>query len=144
MYFFLFSVTLMREGGLFYESWLTVCEDYGTVLSDVALLPANTYTHVNHGSLAQSWLDHCLSSQTVHNAILELDVKYDFVGSDHLPLVLTMNYNALPNSVIYEEGRDKIKWDFSDQSDGDVFYEMVCSRLRDELGHIHLCQNSYC
>ena len=142
--FFVLGDFNARVGGLFYESWVKVCEDYGAVLSDVALLPATTYTHVNHGSLAQSWLDHCLSSQTAHNAILELDVKYDFFGSDHLPLVLTMNYDALPNSVVYEEGRDKIKWDFSDQSDGDVFYEMVCSRLRDELGQIHLCQNSYC
>ena len=96
-------------GGMFYEKWLKVCEDYGTTLSDVALLPDSSFTHVNHGSLTRAWIDHCLSSQTVHNSITEVCVKYECQGSDHLPLVITMNYGALPISVVSEEPAEKIK-----------------------------------
>ena len=73
--FFVLGDFNARVGDLFYESWLKVCKDHGTVLTDVALLRASTYPHVNYGSLAQSRLDHCMSSQTLHNAILSLNVK---------------------------------------------------------------------
>ena len=82
--FFVLSDFSARVGGLFYENWLKVCEDYGTVFSDVALLPGSTYTHVSHGLFTKSRLDHLLSSQTVHNALLELDVKYDFAMENAL------------------------------------------------------------
>ena len=109
-YFFVIGDFNTNTGGMFYENWLKLCEDYGTMLSDVAFLPDFSFTHVNHGSLARTWLDHCLSSQTFHNSISEVCIKYECQGSDHLPLVITMNYGSLPIPVTSEESADKIKW----------------------------------
>ena len=67
--FFVLGDFNANNGGMFYENWLKVCEDYGTILSDVAFLLDSSCTHVNHGSLTRAWLDHCLSSQTFQNSI---------------------------------------------------------------------------
>ena len=130
-------------GRCFIKNWLKVCEDYGTILSDVALLHDSFFTHVNHGLLTRAWLDHCFSSQTFHNSISEVCVKYECQCSDHLSVVITMNYGALRISVISEETADKIKWEFSNQSKANAFYGLVCSRMR-ELEHHRACAVSPC
>ena len=39
--------------GIFYEKWLKVCEDYGTISSDVALLPDSSIPDLNHRLLTR-------------------------------------------------------------------------------------------
>ena len=85
-------------GMFFYENLLEVCEDFVTVLSDVAFLPDSSFTYVNHGSLTRAWLDHCLSSQTFHNSISKVCRKIRMPGfrssaiSDYYELCGTSNF----------------------------------------------------
>ena len=82
-------------GGIYYQRWVSACEGYGLTFSDVSHLPATSYTHVNHCSLARSWLDHCLSSQTVHECVTDICVNYSYHGSDHFPMVVNLNIPAI-------------------------------------------------
>ena len=52
-------------GGEYFREWDILCNDHDMLFSDVLRLPADSYTHVNNGSMARSWLDHCLCSETV-------------------------------------------------------------------------------
>ena len=90
-------------------------DDYGTIFSDAAMLLNFSFTHINHVSLTRARLDHCLSSKTFHNSSSEVCVKYECQGSNHLPLVLSMNFGAHPISVISEEPADRLKWEFFNQ-----------------------------
>ena len=101
------------------------------------------YFHIlSLGLLTRTWFDNCLSSQTVHNSIPEVSVKYECQDSYHLPLVVKMNYGVLPIFVLSEKRADKIKWEFSNQSQVDGFYGLVCTKTRDELEHHCECSVS--
>ena len=53
-------------------------------MSDILLLPADTYTYVSHTYVARtSWLDHILFSKL--NLIYDIEVFYDITIDNHTP-----------------------------------------------------------
>ena len=67
-----------QVGGAFYNEWTAPREEMDMVFSDVEMLEGSSYTHVNNASLSRTWIDHCLSSATVHSSIQEIFINYDF------------------------------------------------------------------
>jgi hypothetical protein len=76
------------------------CTEYVYVISDAALLDSNTYTYVSESHVGTiSLLDHCVSTASAHTAILDMYVLHDFVPSDHLPLLFSINVTDLPECI---------------------------------------------
>jgi endonuclease/exonuclease/phosphatase family metal-dependent hydrolase len=74
-----------------------LCAEYGYIISDAALLDSDTYTYVSEAHVGTtSWLDHCVCTASAHTAILDMSVLHDFVSSDHLPLLFSINVTDLP------------------------------------------------
>ena len=131
-------------GGDFYREWLNACGDYSLTFSDVERLPAQTFTHVNNYSLSKSWLDHCLSSETVNIAITDVKVDCNYSGSDHVPLLVEIGVQNMFREVSIESGSESIKWDFSDERKRDKFYNLLCRRMSENSDQFQFCMVEYC
>ena len=72
------------------------CKEQGYIISDKCILPSNTFTYLSDSHHTTSWLDHCISSSSVHKSIKNISVLYDYITSDHRPLSITFCCNLLP------------------------------------------------
>ena len=72
------------------------CKEQGYIISDRSILPSNTFTYLSDSHHTTSWLDHCISSSSVHKSIKNISVLYDYITSDHRPLSITFCCNLLP------------------------------------------------
>ena len=123
-------------GGTYYQQWVSACEEYELTFSDVTHLPATSYTHVNNCSLSRSWLDHCLTSQTVHSCIADVSIDYNYHGSVHFPILVDLRIPSIQSVQIVECDSYRVKWDFSDDPKTDRFYNLIRERLAaSDLNH---------
>lgn len=99
-----------------------MCNNLELIISDVQRLPASSYTHVNHGILSRSWLEHCAASETVDDAICDIFINDEYYGSDHFPLAINMQTSCLPTVVPTNYICDtQIKWDLDDDRKSNIF-----------------------
>ena len=134
-------------GGQYYRAWDELCHRTGMLFTDVVRLSEESYTHVNHGSLSRTWLDHCLSTTTADRAITNVDIIYDYFLSDHLPLSVTVEFNSLPSHVSVDNpSPQRIGWNFRDECKTNRFYHFVWQKLLE--GNFDpsklLCNVDYC
>ena len=116
---------------VFYHEITQLCDTLNLVISDVCLLPHDTYTHVNNASLTRSWLDHYITSQAIHDSIIHLSVDNTYHGSDHFPVHLKFRLNILPR--LLKDNTDTvstINWHFENVQKRNAFYELVMENLR--------------
>ncbi|KAI3384051.1 hypothetical protein SNEBB_004870 [Seison nebaliae] len=116
--------------GVFYNELSHMCTETDLTILDVEELPPNTFTHVNNGTLAQRWLDHCVVSQSVRNNVDNMYIDNDYACSDHFPLYLSVNLDF----ASYESDQltgSKINWNFKNERLRELFYFRVCSSLAD-------------
>ena len=100
------------------------CDEFNLLISDVEILPSDSYTHLNNASLRKSWLDHCVTSPGIHNAITCLSIDNDIFLSDHFPIYLHIDFNGLPKGLVDDkQNGQNIKWDFSDQHKTSLFFD---------------------
>ena len=69
----------------------------------------DTLIYLSDAHETVSWLDHCISSQSIDN----MNVLYEFSTSDHFPLVISLSCLFLPlfdDRVNASIGAKKIKW----------------------------------
>ena len=57
---------------------------------DFKLLDFSTFTFISFGNSYTRWLDHLVGRDTGDMAVSEACVLYDMVGSDRLPLAITL------------------------------------------------------
>ena len=60
--------------------------DTGLHLPSQLLLPGDSYTFISECWNTMSWLDHCISTNDGHNAILNMDILYTESMGDHIPV----------------------------------------------------------
>ena len=108
----------------------TLCSSHDLIMTDVALLPGSSYTHVNQAFLTKSWLDHCLLSENLHLIITDCYIDYDCVQSDHFPVIMKLKLSDIPNSSNEEPVQeDIIRWNFSDIGKRQEYFNKVETRL---------------
>ena len=119
-----------------------MCSVKDLVISDTSLLPSTTFTHVNNGTLTRSWLDHCVSSQPMHNAISNISIDDSYLGSDHFPMHVTFNLKSLPlSSSVGDSMKEKINWNFTDINLSSIFYNILLQKLEFDPRHqVFACQ----
>ncbi len=123
---------------VYYNNLIQVCDGRGLVISDVCMVPRNSYTHVNNATLSRSWLDHCITSQTIHDVISHILNDNTYHGSDHFPLHMQFTLKAQPR-LVSEDGSilDAIDWKFKDNQKVDSFSE----HLTNEIRNLHLWES---
>ena len=83
------------------------CEEHGYIISDRSISSSNTFTYLSDSHQTISWLDHCISSSSVHKSIKNISVLYDYITSDHRPLSITFCVNLLPLLVSSDEATNQ-------------------------------------
>ena len=63
-------------------------EDSGYKFTDKEFLPQDTFTYFSDAHGSTSWIDHCLTSESVHQAVESMQVLHDYISFDHSPLVV--------------------------------------------------------
>ena len=129
----------------FFHELKRMCDAKDLIISDVSLLPPETYTHVNTGSLSRTWLDHCVASPTVHAAIADVKVDYTCNASDHMPMTVALNTNATPimKNPSNDDKKLEIKWNFRDEIKVGQFFELIHHKMFDSKFQLCECK-SYC
>lgn len=88
------------------------CKDNTLMLSSQILMPEDSYTYISEAWSAASWLDHCTYTADAHDCLEELEILYDLVISDHIPVLMTLHVENLPELSNYEnyEPSGKLDW----------------------------------
>ena len=121
----------------FYFELEQLCVSKDLIISDSLMLSPDTFTHVNNGTLSRSWVDHCVCSQSMHNAILNINVEGDYTGSDHFPMHVTFSLSNLPQgSGMGADKKARINWNFSNIDLSNVFYSILWQRLDFDPRHL--------
>lgn len=126
------------------------CMEENIVISDSTNLPVNTYTYYSEAHGSTSWLDHVISTSSAHALISEMNVCYDYVTSDHLPLCidLLIDYDMFVESVNSTSGQTKcfIQWDKMTDIDKTEYERLTEKKLKsiivDEV--ILTCSDAAC
>jgi len=66
------------------------------IISDYALLPQDTFTYISDAHNTTSWIDHFVSSFSVHQAMLSVDVLTECIISDHRAVAVRIQCSHLP------------------------------------------------
>jgi len=63
-----------HHGHKFGEHFLHFCQEENITLSDVALLPDDTYTYLSDAHSSMSWIDHLVSTASAHSLIKDINI----------------------------------------------------------------------
>ena len=130
--------------GDFFSFWADLITEHDMVFSGVSRLNEGILSHVKHGILSTSWLDHCFSSRTIDNAMQNIAVDNTYVGSDHFPLHVEIAIDGLPRYVTNVcSSVSEIDWIFSHMQKIEAFRRMLHNKLI-EAYNIRLCQLDNC
>jgi exonuclease III len=90
-------------GSRFYDMFSQLATDNNLVCSDLSRLStANTFTYCGECTGVGTWIDHVLCSTKIDGLVVDVKVLYDFITSDHVPLVLQICGLSGVNDVILE------------------------------------------
>ena len=133
----------------FFNELNQFCRTNSLIISDVAMLPLDSYTYVSHrlGVIHTSWLDHCIASQALHQAINSCNIRYDLgTAGDHIPLQFSLNIPALPPSQPNPQRPPRINWKF-DKPDKTLSYTALSEenlrRITPPVDALH-CNDTNC
>ena len=142
--------TNMRNNNLFGDLLVKYCREENLILSDLSFLPKDSYTFLSEAHSTTAWLDHMMSTSTAHSLINKMQIKYDFISSDHHPVLVNIsmnNINLQQDDTSEGTGkRTKIKWDKISKEEilqYKIRSEKELSQIRIEHGVI-LCDNPHC
>ena len=82
------------------------------IISDYALLPQDTFTYISDAHNTTSWIDHFVSSFSVHQGMLNMDVLTECIISDHRAVAVSIQCSHLPefDDEVMESQTSRIDW----------------------------------
>ena len=125
------------------------CIEESLTISDDKLCPPSTFTFFSEAHQSVSWLDHCVCNANLHSAVKDISVLYDYITSDHMPVLLTFD---LGKATIDLDRTDeelsvrKIKWNKLSKEDLYQYHELTEHPLNGvRLNHeLLLCDDTNC
>jgi len=125
------------------------CMENDLIISDYALLPQDTFTYISDAHNTTTWIDHFVSSFSVHQAIFNMDVLTECILSDHRAVAVSIqcsNLSELDDEVMEHQPR-RIDWlkVTAHQEREDYYHES--KNLIDQLQlptEVRYCQNFNC
>lgn len=114
-----FNADVCKNQHLFGGELLKFCTSTKYILSDVQLCSNDTFTFFSEAHSSTSWLDHIMSTHSSHQLIENVCVLYDFISSDHHPVLLKVKF---PCDIVDSDdagisASPKIKWDQMSEED---------------------------
>ena len=127
----------------------TFCDLEEYVISDVLMLDNNSYTFYSESHDTLSWLDHVVCTTNSHKLIVQVDILYDYVSSDHHPLLVEINCDLSCDVVFGDNGtmqRKKIQWgDLSSEKNSRYTFNTEQTLSQIKLNHeLLLCDDIMC
>ena len=80
------------------------------IISDYALLPQDTLTYISDAHNTTSWIDHFVSSFSVHQAMLNMDVLTECIISDHRAVAVSIPHLPEFDDEVMEPQPSRIDW----------------------------------
>ena len=77
-------------GSRFYDSFVVFANDNDLIFSDINRL-TDAFTYCSDATSSCTWIDHVVCSRSVDALINKCFVLYDYVSSDHKPLLVVLN-----------------------------------------------------
>lgn len=79
-------------------------------LSSQLLLLMDRSTYISEAWHTTLWLDHCISIADAHSTLQSMETLYEASASDHVPFVMTVDMESLPemNSELKRAGSVKL------------------------------------
>ena len=123
-------------------------ENEGLIVSDVTHINVgdNPYTYIAPNG-STSWLDHIISTVSGHALLDCVGIDYNFVSSDHLPLLATLNTGRIGTVNSKKPvGNPRIKWENVSADQREEYYKNTEAELsKIPLDHgLILCDNVKC
>ena len=118
------------------------------IISDYAILPQDTVTYISDAHNTTSWIDHFVSSSSVHQAMLNMDALTECIISDHRSVAVSIQCSHLPefDDEVMEPQPSLIDWlKVTAQEREDYYHES--KNLLDQLQvptEVRHCQNFNC
>ena len=101
--------------------------EYSLIISDNDFLPIDTYTYVSVAWGSTSWLDQVICTSDAKDCITNMKVYYDFIHSDHYPLMFKIKSDIIPeyaNNVETDNAtKHKVHWDSVKPNDINLYRE---------------------
>ena len=138
----------ISNSSLFSPQLKNFINESGLIVSDLDKLPISSFTHVSHAWSTTSWIDHCISSADMHDSIANLDIKYEYVSSDHKPLLIEIDIKHLPKYDFSQTNsiHSKINWNNLSQNNLATYTESseyFLSRVKIPQNTV-LCKSGKC
>jgi len=88
------------------------CMENDFIISDYAILPQDTFTYISDAHNTTSWIDHFVSSFSVHQALLNMDMLTECIISDHRAVAVSIQCSHLPefDDEVIEPQPSRIDW----------------------------------
>jgi len=124
------------------------CMENDFIISDYALVPQDTFTHIIDVHNTTSWIDHFVSSFSVHQAMFSKNVLTECIISDHRTVAVSVQCSHLPefDDEVMEPQPSPIDWlEVMAQEREDYYHES--KNLLDQLQlptEVRHCQNFNC
>jgi exonuclease III len=119
-----------HPGSRTFSEWQILLADNELDFVDIALLPQDTHTHVNHNGRSVKWLDHFALTPTIANNVTRVYVGEYTPLSDHLPLHAELSLRALPVMAGVDTSTQSINWQFNDKIKTEMFCSILINKLR--------------
>jgi len=124
------------------------CMENDSIISDYALVPQDTFTYISDAHNTTSWIDHFVSSFTVHQAMLNMEVLTECIISDHRAVAVSIQCYHLRefDYEVMEPQPSRIDWLKVTAQERDDYYHKSKNLLHQlqvptEVSH---CQNFNC
>lgn len=85
-----------ETGSRFYNVLSHLMSEFDLIMSDLCFL-TNAFTYCSDNGINRSWIDHIITSRSVHNCIMDVNVFYDHICSDHRPLSASLKCTPSTN-----------------------------------------------
>lgn len=98
---------------LFRNTLHRFCNEEKYIISDAAYCSSDTFTFYSEAHQTGSWIDHCVCNQNMSSTIQEISVLYDYVTSDHMPMLVSLDISKVTigeENDTYQKPTRKIKW----------------------------------
>lgn len=107
-----FNADVSDSNSLFAKHLVHFCNDNNLVLSSKVFLPNNSFTYVSEAWHTTSWRDHCLCTADAHASLENMEICYGLATSDHIPIAMVLNVEAVPRLVVSGNtvNSEKLNW----------------------------------
>ena len=137
------------HGHKFGQDLIQFSQEENLFLSDVDFLPNDSYTFFSDAHGSTSWIDHLICTNCSHNLIEGMQIMYNYVSSDHHPIMALLDINSIHMQTSDEAStkpRYRIKWDKLQPNDILLYKRRTEEELKKvKLEHqVILCDDPQC